>query len=148
MAASGTPPGFNASTVRAGLRTAMRFGLPTVTSEQPTFFQPQTSTSTEPVDDDGVPFDPAVVPTLSTLVKKQVPCAVEYVDSDGKIETFGIIAPSKVKLTLLDQDWVQIEGFHFCVIKGQKYFYQRTEPPVALGTVDVYTVHCRAEDEG
>jgi hypothetical protein len=145
---AGTPAGFSASNVRAGLRTAMQFGLPSATADQPTFYMPRTSTTSAPTDDEGVPFDPSVAPVMSTQVKKRVDCAVEYVDSDGKIETFGVIAPAKVKLTLLDEDFAKISGFLFCVIKGQKYFYQRTEPPVALGTVDVYTVHCRAEDEG
>lgn len=126
----------------------MNFGLPTSSNDQPTFFQPRTATSVDPLDDEGVPFDPTVQPTLSAEVKKKVPCAVEYVDGEGKIENFGVLSPSKIKLTFLDQDYTQIAGFHYCVIKGQKYFYQRTEPPVALGTVDIYTVHCKAEDEG
>lgn len=127
----------------------MEFGLPSATSDQPSFFMPQTTTSVGNVlDDEGVPFDPAVTPTLSTLVKKQVKCAVEYVDGDGKVEAFAVIVPSKIKVTLLDQEYVQVQGFSFVVIKGQKYYYQRTEPPVALGTVDVYTVYCRAEDDG
>jgi len=126
----------------------MEFGLPNVAADQPTFFMPRTATSVSPVDDDGVPFDPDAAVTLSTEVKKKVACAVEYMDSDGKIETFGIIVPSKIKLTFLDEDYVKIAGFHFVVIKGQKYFYMRTEPVIALGTVDIYTVYCRAEDDG
>lgn len=148
MATSGTPANFNQAAVRAGLTRAMNFGLPTVSADQPTFFMPRTATSSEPLDEEGVPFDPDVQPTLSAEVKKKVPCAVEYVDGDGKIESFGVVSPSKIKLTFLDQDHAQIEGFQFCVIQGQKYFYQRTEPPVALGTIDIYTVHCRSEDEG
>lgn len=148
MASSGTPPGFSAATVRAGLRTAMNFGLPTVTNDQPTFFMPQTVTSGDPLDDEGVPFAPASVLTTSTLVKKRATCAVEYVDGDGKIETFAVVNPSKVKLTFIDEDYKKIKGFEFCVIEGQKYYYARTEPPVALGTIDVYTIHCKSEDEG
>lgn len=126
----------------------MNFGLPTVTNDQPTFFMPQTTTSTDPLDGEGVPYNPGSVLAVSALVKKRAACAVEYVDGDGKIETFAVVAPSKVKLTFIDSDYVTIKGFHFCVIEGQKYFYQRTEPPVALGTIDVYTVHCRSEDDG
>lgn len=148
MASSGTPPGFNAAAVRAGLLTAMNFGLPTVINDQPTFFMPQTVTSTDPLDGEGVPFADDSTLTTTTLVKKRAPCAVEYVDGDGKIETFAVVNPSKVKLTFLDTDYDKIKGFHFCVIEGQKYYYARTEPPVALGTIDVYTVHCKSEDEG
>lgn len=126
----------------------MVFGLPSQANDQPTFYMPQTATSTDPLDDEGVPFDPSVTPTYSTLVKKKATCAVEYVDGEGKVENFGVLVPSKVKLTILDQDYAPVRGFHYVVIQGQKYYYQRTEPPVALGNVDVYTVHCRAEDEG
>jgi hypothetical protein len=126
----------------------MNFGLPNVTNDQPTFFMPQDVASSANLDDEGVPYDPDAVFTLSSLVKKQAPCAVEYVDGDGKVETFAVIAPSKIKLTFVDQDYDTIKGFAFCVIEGQKYHYQRTEPPVALGTIDVYTVHCKSEDEG
>lgn len=148
MASSGTPPGFDAAAVIAGLHTAMNFGLPTVTNDQPTFFMPQTTTSDEPLDGEDVPFNPDAVLDVSALVKKRVPCAVEYVDGDGKVETFAIVNPSKVKLTFIGSDFATVRGFKFCVIEGQKYFYARTEPPVALGTVDVYTVHCKSEDEG
>jgi len=148
MAASGTPPGFNKAAVRAGLLTAMNFGLPTTTNDQPTFFMPQTTTSTDPLDGEGVPFDPDSTLTTTALVKRRAACAVEYVDGDGKIETFAVVNPSKVKLTFLDADYDTIKGFAFCVIEGQKYYYARTEPPVALGTIDVYTVHCKSEDEG
>ena len=149
MAASGTPASFNKDAVRAGLLTAMNFGLPTESADQPTFFMPtETVTASGPYDDEGVAYDPAATYTTSTLVKKAVACAVEYMDGEGKIETFGVIAPSRVKLTLLDTEYDLIKGFAFCVIEGQKYWYQRTEPPVALGTIDVYTIHCKSEDEG
>jgi hypothetical protein len=124
MASSGTPPSFDESAVRAGLLTAMNFGLPTVTNDQPTFFMPQTTTSVDPLDGEGVPFDPDAVLTTSTLVKKRAACAVEYVDGDGKIETFAVVNPSKIKLTFLDDDYATIKGFLYCVIQGQKYFYQ------------------------
>ena len=148
MASSGTPSSFDASAVRAGLRTAMNFGLPTVANDQPTFFMPQTVTSADPLDGEGVPFHPDSATTTSALVKKRATCAVEYVDGDGKIESFGVVNPSKIKLTFLDQDFAPVRGFVYCVVQGQKYWYQRTEPPVALGTIDVYTVHCKSEDEG
>jgi hypothetical protein len=148
MASSGTPSSFDAAAVRAGLLTAMNFGLPTVANDQPTFFMPQTVTSVDPLDGEGVPFDPDSVLTTSVLVKKRAPCAVEYVDGDGKVETFAVVNPSKIKLTFLDTDYDTIKGFLYCVIEGQKYHYARTEPPVALGTIDVYTVHCKSEDEG
>lgn len=145
---AGTPPGFDADAVRAGLRFAMEFGLPSEAVDQPTFFMPVVSTTSDEVDAEGVPYDPGATLTTGTAVRKRVDCAVEYIDGEGKIETFGILNPSKIKLTLLDEEFAQIDGFYYVVIKGQKYYYQRSEPPIALGTVDVHTIYCRSSDEG
>jgi hypothetical protein len=145
--ASPTPPGFNAATVIAGLQKAMSFGAPETTGDQATFYMPRTSVVTDPKDDEGVPFDVTVRPTLSTLVKKVVPCAYEYVDAEGKIENFGMIAPARVQITLLDAEYQQVKGFEYVAIGGQRFMYRRTEPPVALGSINVWTLHCTAEDQ-
>lgn len=145
---AGTPAGFDADTVRAGLRVAMEFGLPSSVSDQPTFFMPGSTSTTDEVDADGIPFDPTASITVTPGDSHRVDCAVEYVDAPGKVENFGVLVPSEVKLTFLDSDYSVIAGFETCVIAGQRYYYMRTEPPVALGTVDIYTVHCRAEDDG
>ena len=126
----------------------MEFGLPPETEDKPTFvFQAEDETTAQ-VDDEGVAYDPSASVTKGVGASYQVKCAIEYIDGDGKIESFAVLAPSKVKLTLLDEEYATVEGFWYCVIKGQKYYYQRTEPPVALGTVSVYTIYCRSEDEG
>lgn len=143
-----TPAGFDRDAVLAGLRTAMLFGAPSVAADRATFFMPRTYVSVAPVDEDGVTFDPQQRPTFSAVVKHTVPCAVEYDDAAGKLENFGIIASSKVRITLLGPDYDVVKGFEYVVIAGQKYLYRKTEPPVALGTLDVWTVHCQAEDEG
>jgi hypothetical protein len=143
---AGTPEGFNAAEVREGLRLAMTVGLPPTVDDQPTFYMPRTSTSAGPVDDHGVPYSPDVVPIQSTLVRRTVTCAVEYLDAPGKLEAFGILVPAKIKITVLDEEYALIAGFEYVVIKGQRFFYRYTEPPVGLGTVTVYTIHCVAED--
>lgn len=126
----------------------MEFGLPEETAARPTFVFERVDTTTAEVDGEGVAFDPDATVTEGTPVSKQVDCAVEYIDGDGKIESFAVVAPSKVKLTLLDDEFALVDGFYYVIIKGQKYYYQRSEPPVSLGTVTVYTIHCRSEDEG
>lgn len=146
--ASPTPAGFDASAVIAGLHKAMAFGAPSNDSDQATFVMPQTILSTTgPLDDEGVPFDPAVTPVKSVLSRKTVPCAYEYIDAQGKIENLGIINPSRIKFTLLDDDYQEVKGFAYAVVGGQKYLYRKTEPPVALGSIDVWTVYCQSEDE-
>lgn len=146
--ATPVPSGFSAANVIAGLHKAMAFGAPNEDSDQATFVMPQTILSTTgPLDDENVPFNPSVTPVKSTISRRTVPCAYEYVDAQGKIENLGIINPSRVKITLLDDDYQEVKGFDYVVIGGQKYLYRKTEPPVALGSIDVWTVYCQAEDE-
>jgi len=145
---AGTPAGFNAQTIREGLLVAMNFGLPPLAADQPTFYFPKAATGvTAPVDDSGVPFDPTVRPTY-TRKAVAVPCAIEYVDGQGKIENFGIIVPSKIKVILMGDEYEQVKGFDFVVIGGQRYFYRSTENPVGLGSIPIWTLHCEAEDQG
>jgi hypothetical protein len=149
MAGSPNISGFSADTVRAGLRLAMQVGLPVAQGDQPTFYMPISDvTPTEAVDSEGVPFDPNYRPAKTSRVTLQVPCAIEYKDSEGTLENFGAIVPARVTLTLLDQDYLKVKGFEFVVIGGNRYNYRRTEAPLGLVTVGVYTVHCTSDDEG
>jgi hypothetical protein len=144
---AGTPKGFNAARVREGLLIAMNFGLPPEDADQPTFWFPATATITASVDDENVPFDPTVRPTYRRA-SVTVPCAVEYVDAEGKIENFGVLVRAKVKITLLGDEYEEVRGFEFVTIGGQRYMYKRTEAPLGLGSIPVWTVHCESEDEG
>lgn len=140
--------GFDADAVRKGLRLAMTVGLPPVGRDQPTFFFTQEFLATEAVDHEGVPFDPTYRPTLLPRVSRKVTCSIEYVDGEGKLTGFGVVAPTKVVLLLLDVDYAQVKGFEFVAIGGIKYFYRRTETPKGLVSVGLFKVHCTSEDEG
>ncbi len=142
--------GFDAAEVRAGLHLAMRVGLPTDVSEQPIFVFPAGTLMTGGArDSEGTPLDYRVTKVKSGRdTTFQVPCAVQYVDGAGKIEAFGIVAPSQVVLTLLDVDYHIIAGFSYVVIAGNRYFYERTEPPMGLVSIGLYQIHCRSDDEG
>lgn len=157
MAANPQITGFDASSVRVGLRLAMTVGTPVDeagNADGPVFYMPITGASAPsitgaPVDPQGVPFDPSVRvarPVRTTV--SNVPCAIEYQDSSGQMTNFGLTAPSRLILTFLDQDYEQVKGFEFCVLGGVKYDYRRTEAPKALVTVGLYRVHCAAEDVG
>jgi hypothetical protein len=142
------PPGFNADEIRRGLLQAMEFGAPTRTEDQATFYFVARSAPTGPADDEGVPFDPSERPTNEASPDKlTVPCAVEYYDATGVIETFGVITPTKIRVTLQDPEWQQVKDFAYVVAGGDKYIRARVEPPVALGSLDFWMVWCRAEDE-
>lgn len=144
---AGLVPGFDADAVRAGLRLAMTVGLPPLREDQPTFYFPAAVTNDSPADETGVPFGANARRRVAPPRSVKVPCGIEYFDNAGKIENFGVIVPTKVVLTLLDQDHAKVRGFHFVVIGGQRYFYDRTETPLGLVSVGVFTVHCTAEDQ-
>lgn len=143
--AKNLPSDFDREAILSGLYTAMSFGEPTRSSDRATFFT-LTGDTAGPRDQDGVPFD-AGVRRVRTPKSVQVPCAVEFLDRGDQSETFGFIQSTRVKLTLLDPDYQKVKGFDYMVMGGDKYNYRLTEPPVALGSIDVWTVHCVAEDE-
>lgn len=144
---AGSVPGFNPDEVRAGLRLAMTVGLPPTAEDQPTFYFPRTASTTGAADEDAMPFDLTKKRALSPPRTVRVPCAIEYFDNQGKIENFGIIVPSKVELTLLDQEYVQVKGFEYVVIGGNRYWYSRTATPAGLVSIGVFTIYCTAEDQ-
>lgn len=145
------PPGFDAAAARSGILKAMGFGEPTRADDKATFFFPKSRTSnptTAAHDQDGVPFDPTVpVATADSKTKVQVACAIEVGDGTETIATYGSDRATRITITLLDDEYQQVKGFAYVVAGGDKYLYDWTEPPVALGTIDVWTVHCTAEDE-
>lgn len=140
------PASFNAANVIAGLHKAMGFGEATRSGDVATFYIETLPTTSSPVDAEGLPFDPAVVRAVITT-HLTVPCALEYVDHTEQAEPFGTIQPSRLKLILLDADYQRIKGFRYVAAGGDKYYYISTEPPVALGSIDVWTLHCNALDE-
>jgi hypothetical protein len=143
-------PNFDANAVREGLRLAMQVGLPPDTDDQPLFVMPTTVSgdSVNALDAAGTPFKANYRPARTAPVTKRVPCAIEYFDGAGKIESFGLVAPSHVLLTLLDQDFAQVKGFSYVVIGGNKYWYERELVPLGLVDVGVHQVKCASDDEG
>lgn len=77
-----------------------------------------------------------------------MPCAVEYADATGELANFGMVAPTRVIITLLDEDYALVKGFGYVVIGGNKYLYERTEPPLGMVDVTIWRIHCRTDDEG
>lgn len=140
------PPGFNRAEVLAGLHRAMGFGEPNNASDKATFVSFDALSGNTRHDDNGVPFDPGA--RVSRVPKPvQVPCAVEWADASDVSGGFGSLQPTTIRVTLLDPDYRKVKGFEYVLIGGDKYNYRETEPPVALGSIDIWTVHVQAEDE-
>lgn len=141
------PPGFDPARVIEGLHKAMGFGEPTRTADKATFYFPKRSHIDSSTDDEGVPFDPTVRPKDISRPKQIVPCAVEFYMRGDTVETFGTLQSTRIKITLLDGDYQKVKGFAYVVAGGDKYIYDLTQPPDALGSLDVWTVWAIAEDD-
>lgn len=143
------PSGFDVTRVKDGLHKAMGFGEPTRTADKATFFFVSTTALSDPdtvVDDFGTPFDPTVRRTR-VVTSSQVPCAIEFKARGDVTESFGVVAATRIQITLLDPEYQEVKGFDYVVVGGDKYIYHSTEPPTALGSLDVWTVWATAEDE-
>lgn len=142
------PPSFDEARVLEGLKKAMGFGEPTRPEDKVTFYFNERSTPAGEVDEEGVPFDPD-----DRVINERegeaviVDCVVEYQDRAAQTETFGVYIPARVILTLLDPDWQQVKDFSYVKAGGDIYWRSTVEPPVALGTIDVWSVICLAEGE-
>ncbi len=136
-------PGF-----RRGIRTAMQLAKLSDPDLQPAFYwNPPTTGGAYTYDDVGVPFDPNQKPVKTPVGPEYVDCAVEYFDAENQPTSFGLMAPSRIVVTVLDEDYVKIDGCDYVVIHGDKYNYRRTEPPTGLFDVGVYSLHFTAEGE-
>lgn len=131
--------------VIAGLHQAMAIGAPADPADRATFFVPRETTDAG-YDDEGVPYDPTVRPE-ETYDKHTVPCALDYTQGAELTANFGSIQASELVITLLDPDYQQIKGFDFVVVAGVRYYYRKTETPIGLGNLTVWTVHTQAEDQ-
>jgi len=141
------PPDFPRAEIIAGLRQAMGFGERTRTADKATFVSFADQLEDVATDDRGVPWDVNVRRTRTPSATVQVPCAVEWVDAADSRGSYGTINATRIKLTLLDPDYQKVRGFEYVVIGGDKYLHRETEPPIALGSIDVWIVHVAAEDE-
>lgn len=118
-----------------------------VSDDQVTFHFPSTLVYNTNVDADGRPFDVNATVTQTTPPAIKVPCAVEYFDAESQPTNFGLMAPSKLKIALLDEDYLKVKGVSYVTLGGDRYNYRRTEPPTGLFDVGIYTMHFTSENE-
>jgi hypothetical protein len=144
---AGTNGGFDSGAFRSSIRFVFNMAASPATDEQVAFYFPSQLVYNKSVDTEDVPFDPAATVTSVPSAPVKVPCAVEYVDTEGNIGTFGIVTPSRIAITLLDEDYAKIKGATYVVIAGDRYNYRRTEPPSGLFDVGLYVLHFTAENE-
>jgi hypothetical protein len=144
---AGTDAGFNASEFRDAIHLAMHMGAAPDPAEQVVFHFESALTYNVPADGAQVPFDPTATVTRTTPTPKTVDCAVEYFDAENQPTGFGLLAPTRLAITLLDEDYDQDKDAAYVVAHGDRYDYRRTEPPSGLFDVGLYTMHFTARGE-
>jgi hypothetical protein len=144
---AGSNPGFNAAEFREAIHFAMAMGAAIDTDEQVTFHFASTLVYAGSADGAEVPFDPAATVVTTTPDPMRVDCAVEYFDAENQPTNFGLLAPSRLAVTLLDVDYEQVKEAQYVVAHGDRYDYRRTEPPSGLFDVGLYTMHFTSQNE-
>lgn len=139
----------NATAVREGLRTAMRFGTAPDPELRPKFFVPDAIVS-DPVDSsdpDGTPFywESPVQPREGDYVE-DVTCALEYADRPGVNLDWTQVLPARIVVTLLDEEEKIVRGFTHVLIGGDRYNYRNQLAPLGLGEIGVHQFMVVAED--
>lgn len=144
---AGRNAGFNGNEFRNAIRFVYDMAAPPVAEEQATFYGESTLVYTGSVDDEQVPFDPSRTVVRQPSPGVKVACGIEYFDTEGQAVVFGTVTPSRIAITLLDEEYVQVKDSTYVVVAGEKYLYRRTEPPSGLFDVGLYTMHFTAENE-
>jgi len=128
----------------------MIMGLPSNVSERATFRWPtnRTYTIADPAQN---PYDWTETPLTETHhADVQIPVAVEFTSrtSQGGSNDIGTqFDTSRVVLTVLDEDYAQVEGATEVLLGGNTYLIQFVAPPMGLFEVTVFQVYCEARDE-
>jgi hypothetical protein len=146
---AGTNPAFDATTFRDGIRFAMNMGLPSNVADRPTFYFTSTVTYPlgTPLDENGVPFDPTVAPSVTTPPFVRVPCAVETSIALADELPVGMFRKAKATLTLLDQDYQLVKDATEVSLGGDRYVISDSEPPLGMFDVTIYRLICFGKDE-
>lgn len=141
--------GFDADGFRDAIKFAMHMGLPDTESERATFRWDTERTFTV-ADSAGIPFDKSATPaTEVTHEDVQVDVAVEFSNIRGSDTTtsVGRFTSGRAVITVLDEDYVDIEGANVVLLGGNTYDINFVRPPVGLFDVTVYQLDCTARDE-
>lgn len=143
---AGSQPGFSAAEVRTALRFAMTMGMPTDESLQGTF-RFRRSDSFASADNQGDPWDWTATPvTTSQDDPVTKPIAVEFVEGTRGQTELGQIDATKVVITILDEDFVDVNGAIEVQFGDNIYDIDFIAPAIGLFDLTVYQIYATARD--
>lgn len=154
---AGTNSNFNAREVRDALQFAMKMGSPNKVWDKATFYFRQTRVWVDAsgavvenprLDQDGNPFDP----NLHAELTGRDPEVLDHVAVDFQLARpeeleVGSFRPTRVEITILDEDWEKIEeAIEVTLVGGDRYYISYEKPVTGLFDMDVHELVCYARD--
>jgi len=144
--------GFDAAAVREGFRLPMRMALPNDPERRPEFVREEIPAGAG-IDDDGIPLDPTQEVDPVEPIRSRVLCAIEWLRPGQEEQNFTTTSPAALRITLLDEEYEQVEGFDYVNIwasatddKPVRFYFRRIFQQVNLDTVGVWTIEVSTED--
>lgn len=147
---AGTIPGLDPQVFRDNIHFAMNMGLPPDPAQRPTFHfrAVKTYPAGTLLDSEGTPLDPRVAATISAPDPVQVPCAVEFQTTRNDDESLvGTFRQTAASITLLDVDYDVVKDAIEVALNGNRFNIGYLEPPIGMGEVTVYILHCFPKGE-
>lgn len=155
--ALGLSAAFDSTGFRNAIRFAMQMGTNPDPDRRPQFIR-RSSVKTywldgvqlpDPprMDRDGKPLNPDIEVRREADQFLAVDCAIEVVKADAEELPVGNFRPTKLMVTLLDDQYAQVEGCREMVYNGDRYVFGYEPESNGLFDVGVYTLIFYAKDE-
>ena len=148
---------FDAAGFRSAIRFAMTMGAPPDPARQAKFVFPSAGktywkndveiTTPPRVDREGKPLDPEIEIVEVPPVEVSVTCAVEITRADADELPVGRFRATKAIVTILDQEFAQINGCKELVFNLDRYVFGYSQYGLGMFDVGVHTLVFYALDE-
>lgn len=143
----GIPYQFNGPVFRNAIRFVFEMAAPPLTGDQLMFHFTAAVAFAGFSDGDQVPFNPAEIVTRTIPPPVSVPCDVEFTPAADTPTAFGTVVPAKIKVLLLDEDYLLVEDASYVVSNGDRYNRQFLPPSFGLFDVGLHEMMFVAENE-
>lgn len=157
-ASLGIPYNFDGEGFRNAIRFAMQMGTPVDPDRRPIFIKPPIVATTywkndvelvdaPRLDGDGIPLDPNVEVREGADVQVSVDCAIEVERADAEEGPVGMFVPTKLVVTLLDDQYAEVDGAREMLYNGDRYLFGYEPENNGLFDVGVHTMVFYPQDE-
>jgi hypothetical protein len=143
----GIPYQFNGPAFRNAIRFVNEMAAPPLPADQLVFHFTAAVAFAGYSDGDQVPFNPAEAVTRTIPAPISVPCSVEFTPAADVPTAFGTVVPAKIKVLLLDEDYLLVADASYVVSDGDRYNRQFVPPSFGLFDVGLHEMTFVAENE-